>query len=159
MLIASGFVLSPSGEGPWLAWLRGAATLYLAITGLVFSLLLAGLEGVEFTAVPWDNIVLHYLMPAAVVLDWAVAPPVRRIPFQRGLLWLAYPLAYVVYSLIRGHSSHWYPYPFLDPGPRGYTGVIQSSIGIAISAAVLVFVLTLVTGPGSLRERMRTRSA
>jgi hypothetical protein len=75
------------------------------------------------------------------------------------LLWLAFPLAYVVYSLIRGHSSHWYPYPFLDPGPRGYTGVIQSSIGIAISAAVLVFVLTLVTGSGSLRELIRARSA
>jgi hypothetical protein len=75
------------------------------------------------------------------------------------LLWLAFPLAYVVYSLIRGHSSHWYPYPFLDPGPRGYTGVIQSSIGIAISAAVLVFVLTLVTGSGSLRELIRACSA
>jgi hypothetical protein len=159
VLVVSGLVLAASAERPWLALLRGAATLYLAITGLVFSLLLAGLEGVEFTAVPWDNIVLHYLMPVAVVLDWLLAPPVRRIPFQRGLLWLAFPLVYVVYSLIRGHSSHWYPYPFLDPGPRGYTGVIQSSIGIAICAAVLVFVLTLLTGSGSLRERLRMRTA
>ena len=159
VLVANGLVLSSRAEGPWLALLRGAATLYLAITGLVFSLLLAGLEGVEFTAVPWDNIVLHYLMPVSVVLDWLLAPPVQRIPFQRGLLWLAFPLVYVVYSLIRGHSSHWYPYPFLDPGPRGYTGVIQSSIGIALSAAVLVFVLTLLTGSGSLRERLRMRTA
>jgi hypothetical protein len=96
-------------------------------------------------------------MPVAIVLDWMLAPPVRRIPFRQGLLWLAFPLVSVVYSLIRGHSSHWYPYPFLDPGPRGYTGVIQSSIGIALSAAVLVFVLTLLTGSGSLLERLRTR--
>jgi hypothetical protein len=83
----------------------------------VFSLLLAGLEGVEFTAVPWDNVVLHYLMPVLIVLDWVVAPPVARIPFRRGLLWRAIPLAYVVFSLIRGRYAHWYPYPFLDPGP------------------------------------------
>jgi hypothetical protein len=43
----------------------------------------------------------------------------------------------------------------LDPGPRGYTGVIQSSIGIALTAAVLVYVLTLFTGQGSLLGRLR----
>ena len=63
VLIAGGLAPTPRGESMTFAMLRGAATLYLAITGIVFSLLLAGLEGVEFTAVPWDNIVLHYLMP------------------------------------------------------------------------------------------------
>jgi hypothetical protein len=155
VLVAGGVLLGPGGEGSVGAMLRGAATLYLAITGIVFSLLLAGLEGVEFTAVPWDNIVLHYLMPALIVADWALFPPAARIPFLRGLIWLAFPLAYVVYSLIRGHIAHWYPYPFLDPGPRGYTGVIQSSIGIAVTAAVLVYVLTLFTGPGALLARLR----
>jgi hypothetical protein len=150
VLIAGGVLLTPGGEGAIGAMFRGAATLYLAITGIVFSLLLAGLEGVEFTAVPWDNVVLHYLVPVLIVADWALFPPAARIPFRRGLIWLAFPLAYVVYSLIRGHIVDWYPYPFLDPGPRGYTGVIQSSIGIALTAAVLVYVLTLFTGPGAL---------
>jgi hypothetical protein len=156
VLLVGGFVLSERGEPAWLAFLRGAATLYLAITGIVFSLLLAGLEGVEFTAVPWDNLVLHYVMPAVIVADWLIAPPSRGIPFRAGLVWLAPPLAYILYSLIRGHSTHWYPYPFLDPGPRGYTGVIQSSIGIALTAAVLVWLVTLLTGPGSLLGRARS---
>jgi hypothetical protein len=155
VLIAGGLALTAKGESATFAMLRGAATLYLAITGIVFSLLLAGLEGVEFTAVPWDNIVLHYLMPLLIVIDWFVFPPGVRISFRRGLIWLVYPLAYVPYSLIRGHFEHWYPYPFLDPGPRGYTGVIQSSIGIAVVAIVLVYVLTLFTGPRSLRARFR----
>jgi hypothetical protein len=157
VLVGSGLTLSPRGEGATGAMLRGAATLYLMITGLVFSLLLAGLEGVEFTAVPWDNIVLHYLMPVLIMLDWVITPPTVRISFRRGLIWLAYPLAYVAYSLIRGRIVDWYPYPFLDPGPRGYTGVIQSSIGIALTAAALVYVLTIFTGPVSLFERMRAR--
>jgi hypothetical protein len=158
VLLVSAFVLAVDGEPAWLAYLRGAATLFLAITGIVFSLLLAGVEGVEFTAVPWDNLVLHYVMPAVIVLDWVLAPPLRRIAFTRGLTWLAFPLAYVGYSLIRGHSRHWYPYPFLDPGPRGYTGVLQSSVGIALTAAVLVWVVTLLTGPGSLPARARALS-
>jgi hypothetical protein len=153
VLIAGGLALTAKGESTTFAMLRGAATLYLAITGIVFSLLLAGLEGVEFTAVPWDNIVLHYLMPLLIVIDWFVFPTVARISFARGLIWLIYPLLYVPYSLIRGHFNHWYPYPFLDPGTRGYTGVIQSSIGVALVAIVLVYVLTLFTGPGSLRSR------
>jgi hypothetical protein len=35
--------------------------------------------------------------------------------------------------------------------------VIQSSIGIALTAAVLVYVLTLFTGRGSLLGRLRGR--
>ena len=43
-----------------------------------------------------------------------------RISFRRGLIGgLALPLAYVVYSLVRGHSTGWYPYPFLDPARAG----------------------------------------
>jgi hypothetical protein len=158
VLIGSGLLLTDGGGGTVVAMLRGAATLYLTITGLVFSLLLAGLEGVEFTAVPWDNIVLHYLLPVAIVADWVLLPPALRIPFRRALIWLAYPLAYVVYSLIRGHIVDWYPYPFLDPGrPRGYTGVIQSSIGIALTATVLVYLLTLCTGSGAPLARLLRR--
>ena len=70
----------------------------------------------------WDNIVLHYLMPALIVFDWMITPPKLRISFWRGLIWLVYPFAYVAYSLIRGNSVDWYPYPFLDPGHRGYDG-------------------------------------
>jgi hypothetical protein len=150
--------LGEGGEGGGAALLCGAATLNLTITGIVFSLLLAGLDGVEFTAVPWDN-VLHYLVPVLVVLDWAIVPPALRIPYRRGLIWLTFPLAYVVYSLIRGHYAHWYPYPFLNPALRGYTGVIQSSAGIALTAAALVYVLTVFSGRGALLARLGLRDA
>jgi len=89
--------------------LRGAASLYMAITGIVFSVLLAGLD-VELTAVPWDNTVLHYIMPVVVVADWVIDLPGTRIAFKSALVWLAFPLTYVAYSLIRGHLTGWYPY-------------------------------------------------
>ena len=48
------FILSSMAltQGKGVALLRGASTLYMAITGVFFTLLLSGLEGAEFTAVP-----------------------------------------------------------------------------------------------------------
>jgi hypothetical protein len=128
-----------------LAMLRGAATLYIVIVGIVFSVLLASIEGAEFTAVPWDNWVLHYIMPIAVAVDWFVDLPGAVITFRDGLVWLAFPVAYVIYSLVRGYLVGWYPYPFLDPATHGFGAVVFTSIGIAVFAAALAWFLTRFT--------------
>lgn len=70
--------------------MRGAATLYMATTGIVYILLLAGHEATLQTTIPWVNIVLHYIMPVAVLLDWFIDRPPLAIPFQRALLWLLF---------------------------------------------------------------------
>jgi hypothetical protein len=124
-----------------LTMLRGAATLYMVITGIVFSVLLAGLEASVLTAVPWDNIVLHYIMPVAVLVDWVIDNATDRLPLRRAFVWLAYPIFYVVYSLIRGNLVEWYPYPFLNPSVNGIGYVLFISVGIAILAVVLTWLL------------------
>jgi hypothetical protein len=59
VLLLGASAFAPGLRGyPW-AMLRGAGTLYMVTTGIIFAVLLAGIEGAEFTAVPWDNIVLH----------------------------------------------------------------------------------------------------
>ncbi len=126
--------------------LRGAATLYMAVTGIVFSVLLAGIEGAEFTAVPWDNTVLHFLGPVAVVLDWFLDLPHSRIAYKDALVWLIYPLAYGAYSLVRGAIVDWYPYPFLDPDEHGYPSIAATILGLTLFGAVLTWVLVISTG-------------
>lgn len=96
--------------------LRAAVVVYILVVGLGFALLLAGLDGVRFTAVRWGNVVLHYVMPPAMLVHYLIDRPRQKIGFRRGLTWLLYPSAYVIYSLIRGGVTGWYPYPFLDPG-------------------------------------------
>jgi hypothetical protein len=135
---------SARGQGRGLAMLRGAATLYIASTGIVFSVLLAGLD-VELTAVPVDNTILHYIIPVAVVADWFLDLPRMRIAVTSALVWLAFPVAYVTYSLIRGHATDWYPYPFLDPGKQGYAGVATTCAGILVLAIGLTWLLTRFT--------------
>lgn len=48
---------------------RAAVTLYMIMTGVIFAMLLSGLTGVRLTATPWDNTVLHYIMPIVVLID------------------------------------------------------------------------------------------
>ena len=103
----------PARSSVWLSQLRGAATLYMGITGMIFSLLLSGAD--VQTPIPWVNSTLHYVFPLFIVIDWLVDRSVRPLSFRQGLIFLAYPVAYGVYSLIRGPIVDWYPYPFLDP--------------------------------------------
>ncbi|MCQ6533949.1 Pr6Pr family membrane protein [Bacillus mycoides] len=112
--------------------LRGAATVYILTTGLIYFLLLRGLEESLQTAIPWVNTVLHYIMPLAMILDWVINPPTKTITWKQAASLLVFPLLYVVYSLIRGPFVNWYPYPFLDPRIGGYGRVFLYSIGISV---------------------------
>lgn len=126
----------------WFALLRGAATLYMIMTGVVFAILLSGLEDAVLTAVPWDNTVLHYIMPIVLLVDWLVDAPKVAITWRRALAWLTFPLAYIIYTLIRGPIVGWYPYPFLNPATNGHLGIISTSIGITLFAIIVVWFLT-----------------
>jgi hypothetical protein len=110
----------------------------------VFTVLLSGLDPARLTAVPWDNTVLHYLMPIGVTLDWLLDRPVRRIGFREALPWLGVPLVYVGYSLVRGPLVDWYPYPFLDPTDGGYGRVAVVSVVIAVVVAAFAWLVTRV---------------
>lgn len=132
--------------------LRGAATLYMLITGIVFAVLLAGLD-VDLTAFPWDNIVLHYIIPVAIIVDWILDPPKKAIGFGQAVWWLVFPLGYLAYSLIRGELVYWYPYPFLNPANNGYAGVAWVALGILVLSLVLTWLLAQVSASGRSQKR------
>lgn len=117
---------------PSIELLRCIAVTNIAIVGIVFSLLL---RNVDLGALqPWVNIVLHYVMPVAVVIDWLLQPPPMRLQFQQLLVSMLLPLVYVMYVLIRGALVGWYPYPFLNPATAGgYGGVALYALAITIA--------------------------
>jgi len=132
-------------SGKQIGYLRGAITLYMVMTGIIYALLLSGLEASLQTTTPWVNIVLHYIMPAVVLIDWLVFPPTQRLSFRVSLLWLIYPLAYLAYSLARGAFVQWYPYPFINPIVNGWPNVIGASLAIGLGVVVLAWLLALRT--------------
>jgi hypothetical protein len=123
--------------------LRYMSAVNLFIVGVVFALLL---RNVDLGALlPWINTLLHYVMPVAVLLDWMLARPVREFSMSHVIRIHAFPLAYVTYVLVRGASTGWYPYPFLNPANvGGYGGVAMYAIGIAVTFFLAASVLRAV---------------
>ncbi|MDX2776072.1 Pr6Pr family membrane protein [Streptomyces caniscabiei] len=134
--------LAKKKGSPQFAFLRGAATLYMIMTGIIFALFLSGLQQALQTTIPWVNTVLHYIMPVVMLLDWLLYPPAQRVPFKKALWWLAYPLAYLVYSWGRGAFTHWYPYPFLNPDVNGWPIVLGTCAFIGVIITGIVKLLT-----------------
>ncbi|EJS68885.1 hypothetical protein CN425_08265 [Bacillus cereus] len=144
ILLLSSIGTATFGRSEQFGVLRGAATVYILTTGLIYFLLLRGLEESLQTPIPWVNTVLHYIMPIAMILDWVINPPTKTITWKHATSWLLFPIFYIVYSLIRGPIVNWYPYPFLDPRIGGYGRVLLYSIGIAVViGAICIFVKML----------------
>ena len=124
---------------------RGAAVLYLVITGLVYWTLLA--NTINAQTIGWENDVVHGVMPAVLVLDWLISPPTKRLSFGKAGRWLAFPILYLAVSLIRGPIVRWWPYDFLDPTqPGGYAHVTTWSF---IVTGIFVLFMLLITWVGN----------
>ena len=123
--------------------LRGAAVLYLVITGLVYWALLANTINAE--TIKWQNYIVHGVMPLAFVLDWLLAAPAARLGYPKASRWLVYPLVYLAVSLIRGPIVEWWPYDFLDPRePGGYGHVTTWSLIVLTVFVAFMFLIVLV---------------
>ena len=133
--------------------IRGAATVYMAIVGIVFSILLRNED--LGSLLPWINTVLHYIMPVVVLLDWLYLPPSTKLFASQSWVWLIFPILYLVYTLIRGAIVGFYPYPFLNPAKAGgYGGVALYSLAIVV-AFLLVSWLIMLLGNRLQRNRVR----
>lgn len=133
--------------GSWLASpsLRGCATTAIVLVGLGYHLLLREIwdpQGWQWLA---DNL-LHYAVPAAALAYWLSFPPSRAaLPAPAPLLWAAYPVAYLIYALIRGELLGSYPYPFIDVSEMGYARVLGNAAGLLLGFVAMGALLRLRT--------------
>jgi hypothetical protein len=148
-----GAVCLIKGESPeprWLSVGRSGVTAYMATTGVVYNVLLRGIELPQGSTLAWSNEVLHVVAPILMVLDWLFAPGRNRLGWKTIWIIVIFPLVWGVYTLIRGPftfdavlgNGYWYPYPFLNPNiaPEGYASV----------AFYLVLIAGLIGGVGAL---------
>lgn len=137
---------------PSLDSFRGAATTYLAITFVVFALLLADTD--VDTAVVWVDRVLHRVLPVVLTIDWLIDPPSAKITWQQARWWLVYPVAWVTYTMIRGALTDRYPYPFLDPANGGYGAVAVYTAAIFVGAVLAIGAIMWAGNAIGARSRM-----
>jgi hypothetical protein len=125
---------------------RTAIAVYILVIAVIFYLLLrklyqpTGLGGVL-------NDLMHYVMPALYLLDWAFFLEKQRLSFRQIPAWLVFPLAYAGVTLLHGAYSGYYPYPFLDAGKYGYR---QISINIALLSGFFIVLSLAFVGAAKL---------
>lgn len=119
-------------------YLRGLAVVDLAITGIVYGLLLGG----------GGDLALHAVTPVLLTAWWIALPPERPVAWFAVPLWLVHPVAWllVVFGLRAAAADHWVPYSFLDPREaHGWGGVALTCAAVLAVFAVLS-VLAVVVG-------------
>ena len=113
----------PFRDGRWWRAVRVAAVVGITVTGLVHFVLLRPLLDLEGLSLVADKL-LHMVVPVVAVLGWLVAGPRPRAPWRDALPALAWPVAWLVWTLLVGAVTGWYPYPFLDVGAEGAGSVV-----------------------------------
>lgn len=101
----------------------------------------------------WVNIVAHYVMSVVMVADWLFQPPLARLEPRHLWWWLVYPVAYLVYSLVRGAIVGWYPYWFIDPARAGGWGGV-AVFALAIAGGFVVVSLAMLWLANRLRRQV-----
>ena len=153
LLFGAFFLLQRRESTPTFELIRGATTVYMAVVGIVFSILLRNED--LGSLLPWVNTVLHYIMPVVVVVDWLYVPPKSHLAASQTWLWLIFPLLYLFYTLIRGAIVGFYPYPFLNPAKvGGYGGVALYCVAILIAFLIVSWLVMLIGN--RLRQRTST---
>lgn len=103
-----------------------AVVTYLAFVGIAYNLLLRHLwTPTGFRALVNES--LHTVVPLLAIVYWIFFVPVFQASLKKALLWLVYPLGYLMVTLWRGALSGFYPYPFIDVNALGYPRVILNA--------------------------------
>lgn len=147
-LIGAALLATRKGDDPaWFGILRASVASYMIVTGIVYNLLLRGIELPQGATLPWSNEVLHVVIPLAMLLDWLFAPGRVAIPWNKLWIIVVYPIVWVIYTMVRGPFTqnevlgqpYWYPYPFLNPNLSA-NGYFSVSFYIALIAMVILAV-------------------
>ncbi len=132
---------------------RAAVTMYAVVVGLVYHFLLHA---------TWDpqgwayvvNVLLHYVMPIAMLIDWLAFVPRGQLSWRDPLRWLLFPLTYGAWTLAHGLAVAWWPYWFVNVTELGLARAGAYFAGLLIF--FLIIGLIVVTIDRALGRRDRT---
>jgi hypothetical protein len=128
---------SPGRDGAGWRVARLNALTGVTITGLVHWFLLHPLD--DFSGLQWaSDTLVHIIVPILVVLGWLVFGPRRRITTRVVLMGMIWPVAWLLYTLLVGRFTGWYPYFFLDLEQSG-PGVVAL---YCVTILILLFVMS-----------------
>lgn len=117
-----------------------AITVYILVVGIVYNIILRFLWQPKGLQKLVDEL-LHSVIPALFLLYWLLLINKQTLQWKQIFAWLAYPLAYLLFILVRGSSSGFYPYPFVNVAALGMNKVLLNSVAITILFIVIGLLL------------------
>ena len=149
LLVAMGFtapLLAP--ESNWGSYfqkasVRGGTAVYIVMVGATYALLLRHLYHPQGLA-KFADVLVHDVAPLFYVAYWLLFASKTALRWKDAATWLLFPLAYLVYTLIRGAFFNWYPYPFVDVNTLGYARVfINAAVFIVIFLSLGLLIVAI----------------
>lgn len=113
-----------------------ATTVYIIVVGAVYNIILRKLGHPQGLFRLADEL-LHSVIPLLFLLFWWLYVPKKSLRWSQMWIWLLYPLAYLIYTLIHGAFTNYYPYPFVDVKALGYQKVLINCAGMTITFLLL----------------------
>jgi hypothetical protein len=113
------------------ATFRLVGVVAIAVTGVVYHVALAGLLDLDSWALTADMI-LHTAVRILAVLGWLLYGPRGRTSRTIARYAVLFPVAYMIFSIIRGAVVGFYPYPFANLNTLGYPRVIINGAWITL---------------------------
>jgi len=152
-IFAALMLIRKKSYGKWFDYVRGASVLYMLCTLLAYALLMQEGPYIDFRSgnFQWNNFILHLAGPLFIFSWWLLFPPRKAISYAGSILWLTGPLVYIVYTIIHGALTNWYPYSFLDPAKTN--GNHQMTINLFLSAIGFIVLCQLVAWTGQVRKK------
>jgi hypothetical protein len=103
----------------------------ITVTGIVYHVALASVVDLA----GWEelgNQLVHTAVPVLTVVGWLAFGPRRAISARIAWMSLAFPVAWLAFTLIRGHVVGFYPYPFIDVRVLGYGEVVLNCVWVSL---------------------------
>ena len=127
---------------------RLSTTVYVVVISVVYNALLRGGAGdIRDAGYHWPvvpNEIIHVWGPIVMLLDWLLVAGFTSVRLRAAFWVVVYPVAWILFSVIRGIADGWWAYWFLDPTDEGgVTGMLEYIFGIAALMIGLGFVLSL----------------
>lgn len=138
---------------------RLSVSTYAIVVAVVYNALLRGTKvlpgdpdfGYDWPVLP--NEILHVWAPILIVLDFALTITVTKLKFKQIFWTLLFPLAWLIFTILRGLNTDWWAYWFLNPNEEGgVNGVIMFIL------AIVIFMLVSATISLSL-NKFRTKAS
>ncbi|HEX4850262.1 MAG TPA: Pr6Pr family membrane protein [Puia sp.] len=129
-------------------------TVYILIVGIIYHFFLRNLwdpQGSQWLS-DW---ILHKATPILYFFYWAIFVDKGYLKWVNSVQWLVFPLVYFVYSLIRGASTGFYAYPFIEVNKIGYPKTLVNAAWIL--AAFLATGIVIIIADKIFVSRARRR--